>query len=328
MRLVPLYLAQMYRLEIDDPDIYHEFIQGDFCVNKKEIPCCAVGPDHAIEHVNKVMKIQGGLKGLTQQPAVMARWFLVAPELSRLAEQAEDMVGVQGVSSLHHHDLSDAVIIRQNENVQKLKDVLKASDPFATAESHLVNIITKADMPDYIKEGVLTRDEIGQALFDTFVQERIVEAKISVWCPMKKANLKSWTSARQTKKNKTISGVAPLKGDRALFARFLVVILSRPDLDVKETISTFELAECPRALFSSDGSLRHCVAKSKLMNILEGLLPQLQPQTLTVQPHSADPPSRRVVIIDAMAVVQSMIKPSWVRNGRDLAKPFRRSHRH
>ncbi len=109
------------------------------------------------------MKIRGGLKGLTQQPAAMARWFLVAPELSRLAAQVEDMLGVQRASSSHHHDLSDTVINRYNENVEKLKDVLKANDPFATAESHLVNIITKAVMPDDIKEGVLTRDEVGQA---------------------------------------------------------------------------------------------------------------------------------------------------------------------
>ena len=76
-------------------------------------------------------------------------------------------------------------------------------------------------MQDYIKVGVLTRDEFGQALFDTFVQERVVGAKIRVWRPMKKANLKYWfKSARQTIKNKTTSGVAPLKDDRALFARF------------------------------------------------------------------------------------------------------------
>ena len=212
--MVPLYLAQMHRLKIDDPDIHHEFMQGNFCVNKNEIPFCAIGPDHAIEHVNKLMKIRGGLKGLTQQPAAMARWFLVAPELSRLATQVEHMVGVQRASSSHHHDLSDAITNRYNDNVQKLKDVLKVSDPFATEERHLVNIITKAVMPDYIKEGVLTRDKVGQALSDTFAQERIVKAKLSVWSPMKKANLKSWKSAWQTnfKKNKTTCGVAPLKG--------------------------------------------------------------------------------------------------------------------
>ena len=93
------------------------------------------------------------------------------PELSRLATQAEHMVGVQRASSSHHHDLSDAITNRYNENVQKLKDVLKVSEPFATEERHLVNIITKAVMPVYVKEGVLTRDKIGQALFDTFARE-------------------------------------------------------------------------------------------------------------------------------------------------------------
>ena len=87
--------------------------------------------------------------GKTQQPAAMARWFLVALELSRLEAQADDMVGLQRASSSHHHDLSD--VLRDNENVQKLKDVLKVSDPFAM-EIHLLNIITKAVMLGYIKE--------------------------------------------------------------------------------------------------------------------------------------------------------------------------------
>ena len=67
-RMVPLYLEQMHRLKINDSDIHHEFMQVNFCVNKTEIPFCAIGPDHAIEHVKKLMKIRGGLKGLTQQP--------------------------------------------------------------------------------------------------------------------------------------------------------------------------------------------------------------------------------------------------------------------
>ena len=143
-----------------------------------------------------------------------------------------------------------------------------------------------------------------------FVQDKIVDAKLSVWRAMKKANLKSWQSAWQTKKNKTASGVAPVKDDGALFARFLVVILSRPDLDIKETISTFKLPEYPSVLFFSDGSLRNCVTKSKPMIILESLLPaQQQPQTSTVQPHSVDPSSRQVVIILAMAVVLAIGKP-------------------
>ena len=90
----------MEKIEDNDPDIYDEFRQGNFCVNKNEIPFCAICADHAIEHVNKMMKITGGLKGLTQQPAAMTRWFLIAPKLSRLAAQAETTVGVG--CELHH----------------------------------------------------------------------------------------------------------------------------------------------------------------------------------------------------------------------------------
>ena len=197
----------------------------------------------------------------------MARWFLVAPELSGLAAQAEDMVELQRASSSHRHDLSDVLAKCYNENIQKLKDVLKVSDPFAT-ESQLVNIITKAVMPDFIKEGVPMKDDIGQAYFGTlFCSGKNRRGH------MKKAHLKSWKFTWQTKKNKTTSGIAPLKDDRALFRRFLVVILSRSGLHMEETISTFKLAEFPRTIFPSDGSLLHCVAKSKLINILEGLVP-------------------------------------------------------
>ena len=83
-------------------------------------------------------------------------------------------------------------------------------DPLATEERHLVNIITKAVMPDYIKEGVLTRDKIGQALFDTFVQERIVEAKLSVWSPTKKVTMKDLLSCSQNKETLAIFLTAQL----------------------------------------------------------------------------------------------------------------------
>ena len=53
----------------------------------------------------------------------MGRWFLEAPELIRLAAQAEEMVGLRAPSS-HHHDLSDVLTKRYKENIQKLKDVL------------------------------------------------------------------------------------------------------------------------------------------------------------------------------------------------------------
>ena len=61
-----IFLAQMHRFKTDDPDIRVEFMQGNFCITKKERPFCAIGPDHAIEHVNKLMKVREGHSN--QQP--------------------------------------------------------------------------------------------------------------------------------------------------------------------------------------------------------------------------------------------------------------------
>ena len=49
-----------------DPEIYREFMNGNFSVHKNESPFCAVGVDHALEHINRIMKVTGGLVGITQ----------------------------------------------------------------------------------------------------------------------------------------------------------------------------------------------------------------------------------------------------------------------
>ena len=177
-------------------------------------------------------------------------------------------------------------------------------------------------MPVTVKEAVLECDQIGHNLFNNFVKERIVERKLSVWSPMKKANLQTWKTTREKKKSKTASGVVSLKDDRALWARFLVVVLSRPEIDLKESTSEFELAAFRRALFNSDGDLRHFVGKSKLMSILKSSLPDQRPDQEEDRCQHA---GKSVVIIDDMAVAQSMGKPTWVRNSRDLAIHFLRS---
>jgi len=64
--MIPLYLAEMSSLKASDPEIYEEFIQGNWVVNKNaEVPFCAVGADNVLEHKNRSMKDSGGLVGIT-----------------------------------------------------------------------------------------------------------------------------------------------------------------------------------------------------------------------------------------------------------------------
>ena len=87
------------------------------------------------------MKFQGGFKVLTLKPAALAIWFLIAAELSRLAAEVETFVGMQMHSSKHHHDLSNAVTARFDDNVKKLKEVFKENNPFK--EMELLTILSQ-----------------------------------------------------------------------------------------------------------------------------------------------------------------------------------------
>ena len=111
-----------------DPDIHQEFIDGHFVVNKNQIPFCAIGVNHAPEHINRIMKVTGGLVGITQNASARERFFLTAPELSRLAEEAQVMAGSPiSTTRQEHRDLSLAVWTRQEENIARLKKVIISS---------------------------------------------------------------------------------------------------------------------------------------------------------------------------------------------------------
>ena len=83
-RMLPVYLADMLQLEHDDPAIWKHFMEGNFSVQKSKIPFTALGRDHAGEQQNKIMKIEGGLKGISKEENARVRHFLTAPVLQEI----------------------------------------------------------------------------------------------------------------------------------------------------------------------------------------------------------------------------------------------------
>ena len=71
-------------------------------------------------------------------------------------------------------------------------EILMVNDPFIVADDVLMNITTKAVMPDPVKNAIIQRNSIGQEMFDKFVQERLVDKEMSIWSPKKKVKLLIW----------------------------------------------------------------------------------------------------------------------------------------
>ena len=51
------------------------------------------------------MKVSGGLVEITLNPSARTKFFLISPELARLAGEAQ-LAGVLPNTRIHHHDLS------------------------------------------------------------------------------------------------------------------------------------------------------------------------------------------------------------------------------
>ena len=81
-RMIPIYLAEMKSLNESDADIAEIFQQGNWVVNKDNATSfCALGADHTPEHINRSMKVSGGLVGITLNPNAQNKFFLIAPEV-------------------------------------------------------------------------------------------------------------------------------------------------------------------------------------------------------------------------------------------------------
>ena len=214
------------------------------------------------------MKIMGGLRGLTYRPAALTRFFLVAPELARLSGEADAMVGFTKRPAQHHHQLSEAVTRRQERMIKKLRSILEESNPFKHDGDDLVNIINKTVIPEHMKTDILRQYDVGQEAFKTFVTERIL-GPTSLWEPMKKVKLYKWNSSGEVTKTQVCNKILELKENRSLFALMAIAARSRPEIDMAQTVSAYEISGVPRSLIAFDGSLLPSQDKSKLMHILE-----------------------------------------------------------
>ena len=150
-RMIPIYLAEMESLNESDPDIVEEFQQGNWVVNKNsDTSFCALGADHALEHINRSMKVSGGLIGITSNPSAHNKFFLIAPELARLAEEAKNMAGLsRQMKTKEHHNLTTAVLVCEESNIKQLTGTIQWFTNLLTEQSDdLFNLVTKVVVGD------------------------------------------------------------------------------------------------------------------------------------------------------------------------------------
>ena len=90
---------------------------------------CIIGVDQALEQGNITVKVMGGLKGITQRPSTLTRYFVAAPELAHLALEADKMTHFSQKKWSHNHKQSNTITTRQEVAIRNLHNEFAITNP-------------------------------------------------------------------------------------------------------------------------------------------------------------------------------------------------------
>ena len=98
------------------------------------------------------MKAAGGLVGITLNENARVRFFLTAPRLKCLADEAKTMASVKTKSTEKHHSLSAQVTSRQLKYTESMISTFhNFTNPFSYEGADLINLLTKSVMDESSK---------------------------------------------------------------------------------------------------------------------------------------------------------------------------------
>ena len=216
------------------------------------------------------MKVKSGLVRISNNVNARQRFFLAAPELSRMSVEYRRQFDMEMVGQLtEHHDLSPSEVTREHSAVNKIKcAIIGHGNPFAVEGDRLHNMITHAYVPDQFVEQILNANDTGQKMYEDYVTERI-NGNISLWAKVTKVGNRMFMSGNKATTIKLRDKTVDLKETKDLYGRLMILAKSTRDIVQKGAIGNHEFTLTPRSLFSPDGSMLRCTDKCKLIRLLE-----------------------------------------------------------
>ena len=142
------YIARVDNTRNTDQDMCNKFEVGGFALKANSIPFTGIGVDQGQEFLNKILKGEDGLRGLTNRPAALLQFFLSSSELGRLALETEEVIGLNPSSKRpHHHHLTSAKFRQRQKSVEVLLKALEPCKILESTSSQLYNVMTKQVVP-------------------------------------------------------------------------------------------------------------------------------------------------------------------------------------
>ena len=205
-------LADMLQLPEDFPEVYKEFMNGNFAAQLTDgSKFSRVVTDKVIEMtLNKDTKTPGGCTGFSTNVNAVKRWEINAAYRAALRTCFHKHLDYQP-QKYKHHDLNPSRIMQDEKAVQCILPVIATTfiDPLSPLK--LMSISTGV----LATEKVASAKKKGEAAFYTFVKSRSSNEKtICIFDPMKKMKLLTFSIMNKIKTYRVNSKIIPVEASK------------------------------------------------------------------------------------------------------------------
>lgn len=301
-RWLPVHVKDLVELPEKHPEVYREFKDGNFVVQRSCHKFSLIAKDQSHEQSNKKLQAGGGgLSDMYDDPDSIALYMLAGPDTVRLLEEFESVQSLAD-SSVAHHEESPSLQYRFIKDVTNFADVLReCGNPFLETSQDLVTLDSHDVMEQEVVRSLNNVKETGIALHANYVQTRIDTASVPITNTIKRNGMYTFANPPDTRSKKDGKlGVA--KKNSVLITQLFLSLQSRPDADMSEFFR-FENQREPPSL--SDRGMLRSGTKSHILKCLGA-------------PTSASAGARHVTVqVLDMAAVVHMVCPSRSATFRD-----------
>ena len=126
-------------LDTKAPDVAQAFRQGLFAITKLARGFSCMPIDQACEQNNAMVKGDGGVVDLTENPNALRRWMLSGLKMAHLIEEFRDhTLSYASRASQHHHKAEKAYQLRFHKDVKSVTEAIEEmGNPFQEESNDL-----------------------------------------------------------------------------------------------------------------------------------------------------------------------------------------------
>ena len=260
-----------------------------------------------------------GIKGISNSSINLDEYFLLTAEISNIITSFCGKFGIsesEACKREDHYQLSGSKNSRIRSNVSKISDVFSTYGVSFDATGNVYNVLTMKVLPKKNAEQFLTVKKIGKESYANFVKKRIEDGS-SILNNTKKIKIPCFTNNNKSTYIELNGETLQIRQERKLMNRILVASRSRPETDLSNIFSTYEFSVVPLSLSATDGSLYYGKEKSVIAKELR----EFESEEIGTQEEDSE--SRKVIIIDAMAILNKIdIKSEFIENCAEFASTF------